>query len=108
MKLARTFSGPEESFIPTQSWSIKRPKKKEIYHSTYYSNFRSFCHHIEIGSDGWIPNKKYNKAKRLLAIEEVDSWNYYRMEKNASEDLVTFKDFLDHHLGDRAYRVHSS
>ena len=86
MKRARIFSSPEESSIPTQSRSIKRPKKEEIYHSTDYANFRSFCHQIESGSEGWTPNERYKEAKRLLAIEEVDSWNHYRMEKNASED----------------------
>ena len=73
MKRARTFSGPEESSIPTRSRSIKRPKKEEIYHSTDYANFRSFCHQIESGSEGWTPNERYKEAKRLLAIEEVDS-----------------------------------
>ncbi len=52
MKHARTFSGSEESSIHTRSRSIKRPKKEEIYHSTDYANFRSFCHQIESGSEG--------------------------------------------------------
>ncbi len=52
MKRARTFSGPEESSILTRSRSIKQPKKEEIYHSTDYANFRSFCHQIESGSEG--------------------------------------------------------
>ncbi len=30
------------------------------------------------------------------------------MEKNASEDWVALKDFLDRLLGDRAHRVHTS
>ena len=108
MKRTRTFFGPEESFIPMRSRSIKRSQKEETYHSTDYSNFRSFCHQIESGSESWTPSKRYKKAKRLLAIEEVDSWNYYRMEKNASEDWVALKDFLDRLLGDRAHRVHTS
>ena len=86
MKRARTFSVPEKSSIPIRSRSIKRLKKEKIYHSTDYSNFRSFCHEIQSGSEGWIPNKRYKEAKRLLAIEEVDSWNHYRMKKNAFED----------------------
>ena len=77
LKRARNFSGPEESFISTRSRSIKQPKKVKIYHSTDYSNFRSFCHQIESGSEDWSPNKRYKKAKRLLAIEEVDFWNHY-------------------------------
>ncbi len=108
MKSARTFSGPEESSIPTRSRSIKQPKKEEIYHRIDYANFRSFCHQIESGSEGWTPNERYKKAKQLLAIEEVDSWNHYRMEKNASEDWVTLKDFLGRLLGDRAHRVNTS
>ncbi len=108
MKPARTFSGLEESSIPTQSRSIKRLKKEEIYHSTDYLNFRSFCHQIESSSESWTPNKKYKEAKRLLAIEEVDSWNHYRMEKNTSKDWVSLKDFLDRLLGDRAHRVNTS
>ena len=108
MKRARTFSGPEESSIPTRSRSIKRPKKEEIYHSTDYANFRSFCHQIESGSEGWTPNERYKEAKRLLAIEEVDSWNHYRMEKNTLEDWVALKDFQNRLLGDRSYRVHTS
>ncbi len=52
MKHSRTFSGPEESSILMQSRSIKRPIKEEIYHSTDYANFRSFCHQIESGSEG--------------------------------------------------------
>ncbi len=86
MKRARTFSGPEESSIPMLSRSIMRHKKEEIYHSTDYANFCSFCHQIESGSEGWTRNERYKEAKRLRAIEEVDSWNHYRMEKNASED----------------------
>ena len=70
-------------------------------------NFRSFCHRIESGSKGLTPNKKYKEAKRLLAIEEIDPWNQYRMKKNASEDWVSLKEFLDRLLGDRAYRVNS-
>ncbi len=73
MKRARTFSGPEESSIPMRSRSIKRAKKEEIYHSTDYANFRCFCHQIESGYEGCNPNERYKKAKRLLAIEEVDS-----------------------------------
>ena len=103
MKRTRTFSGPEESSIPMRSRSIKRPKKEEIYHSTDYANFRSFCHQIESGSEGWTPNERYKEAKRLLAIEEVDSWNHYRMEKNASKDWVALKDFLDRLLGHCAH-----
>ena len=86
MKHARTFSGPEESSIPTRSRSIKRPKKEEIYHNTDYANFSSFCHQIKSSLEGWTPNEKYKEAKRLFAIEEVDSSNHYRMEKNASKD----------------------
>ncbi len=108
MKHTRTLSEPEESSIPMQSRSIKRPKKAEIYHSTDYANFRSFCHQIESGSEGWTPNERYKEAKRLLAVEEVDSWNYCRMEKNASEDWVALKDFLDQLLGDRTHRVYTS
>ncbi len=108
MKRTCTVSGPEESSIPMRSQSIKRPKKEEIYHSTDYANFRSFCHQIESGSEGWTPNERFKKAKRLLAIEKVDSWNHYRMEKNASEDWVALKDFLDRHLGYRAHRVNTS
>ena len=52
MKRARTFFAPEESSIPTRSRSIKRSKKGEIYNSTDYANFRSFCHQIESGSEG--------------------------------------------------------
>ncbi len=73
MKHARSFSGPEESSIPTRSRSIQQPKKKEIYHSTYYSNFCSFCHQIESGFESWTPNERYQGAKQFLAIEEVDS-----------------------------------
>ena len=87
---------------------IKQPKKDEIYHSTDYANFRSFCYQIESSSEGWTPNERYKEAQRLLAIEEVDSWNHYQMEKNASEDWVALKDFLDRLLGDRAHRVHIS
>ncbi len=53
IKRTRTFSGPEESSIPMRSRSIKQPKKEEIYHSIDYANFRSFCHQIESGSEGW-------------------------------------------------------
>ncbi len=42
-KRACTFSGPKESFIPTRSRSIKRPKKEKIYHSKDYANSCSFC-----------------------------------------------------------------
>ena len=108
IKRTRTFSGPEESFIPMRSRSIKRPKKEEIYYCTDYANFRSFCHQIESGSEGWTPNERYKEAKRLLAIEEVDFWNHYRMEKNASKDWVALKDFLDRLLGDRTHRVNTS
>ncbi len=108
MKRTRTFSGLEESSIPTWFWFIKRPKKEEIYHSTDYANFRSFCHQIESGSEGWTQNERYKEAKRLFAIEEVDSWNHYWIEKNASKDLAALKDFLDRLLGDRAHRVHIS
>ncbi len=73
MKRTRTFSGPQESSITTRSRSIKRPQKEKIYHSTDYSNFRSFCHQIESCSEGWTLNERYKEAKRLLAIEEVDS-----------------------------------
>ena len=52
MKHTRTFSGPKESPIPMRSRSIKRPKKEEIYHITDYTNYRSFCHQIESGSEG--------------------------------------------------------
>ncbi len=86
MKHTRTFFNPEESSIPIRSRSIKRLKKKETYYSTDYTKFRFFCHQIESGSEGWTPNERYKEAKRLLAIEEVDSWNHYRMEKNTSED----------------------
>ncbi len=81
MKRVRTSSGPEKPSISTRSRLIKRPQKDEIYHSTDYSNFRSFCHQIKIISEGWSPNERYKEAKRLLAIEEVDSWNHYQMEK---------------------------
>ena len=108
MKHAHTFSDPKESSISMQSWLIKRPKKEEIYHSTDYANFCSFCHKIQSGSEGWTPNEKHKEAKRLLAIKEVDSWNYYRMENNAPKDCVALKDFLDRLLGDRAHRVHIS
>ncbi len=108
MKRAHTLSGPEESFITTRSRSIKRPKKEEIYRSTDYANFRSFCHQIENGSEDWTPNERYKEAKRLLAIVEVDSCNHYRVEKNASEDWVALKDFLDQFLGDHAHRAYTS
>ncbi len=108
MKRARTLSGPEEWSILMQSWSFKRLQKEKIYHSTDHANFRSFCHQIESGSEGWTPNKRYKEAKRFLAIEEVDSWNQYRMEKNASEDCIALKDFLDQLLGDCAHWVHTS
>ncbi len=91
-----------------RSQSIKQPKKDEIYQSTDYANFRSFCHQIESGSEGWSPNERYKEVKRLLAIEGVGSWNHYRMEKNASEDGVALKDFLYRLLGDCAHRVHTS
>ncbi len=103
MKLIHIFSGPEKSYIPIPSRSIKRPKKEEIYHSTDYGNFHSFCHQIESGLESWSPNERYKKAKRLLGIEEVDSWNHYQMEKNASKDWVALKDFLDRFLKDCAY-----
>ncbi len=74
MKRVRTYSGLEESSIPMRSQSIKRSKKEEIYHSTDYANFRFFCHQIESDSEGKTPNKRCKEAKRLLAIEEVDSW----------------------------------
>ncbi len=64
MKRARTISGPEESSIPMRFRSINRPKKKEIYHSTDYANFRSFCHQIESSFEGWTPNERYKEAKR--------------------------------------------
>ncbi len=108
MKRTCTFSGPEESSISSRSRLIKPSKKDEIYHSTEYANFRSFCHQIESGSEGWSRNERYKKAKRLLAIEEVDFWNHYQMEKDASKDWVVLKDFLDRLLGDRAHRVHTS
>ncbi len=73
MKRARTSSGPEESSISTRSQSIKRPKKEETYHSKEYANFRSFCHQIESGSEGWTPNERYKEAKRFFAIGGVDS-----------------------------------
>ncbi len=107
MQRARTFSGHEESSTSTRFRSIMRPKKEEIYHSTDYANFRCFCLQIESGSKGWSPNERYKKVKRLLAIEEVDLWNHYRIEKNAFEDWVALKDFLDRHLGDRAHRVYT-
>ncbi len=78
-------------------------QKEEIYHSTEYANFCYFCHQIESGSEGWTPNKKYKEAKRLFDIVEIDSWNHYRMEKNASEDWVALKDFLGRLLADRAH-----
>ncbi len=108
MKRARTFSGPEESSISIRSQLIKRPKKDEIYHSTDYANFCPFCHQIESSSEGWTQHEIYKKTKRLFAIEKVDSWNHYQMEKNASEDWVALKDFLDQLLGYRALRVHAS
>ncbi len=108
MKRARTLSGPEKSSIHMRSGWIKRSQKEEIYNSIDFANFRSFCYQIESGSEGWTPNEKYKKAKRLLAIEEVDSWNHYKMEKNASKDLVALKDFLDRLLGDRAHRANTS
>ena len=86
MKSVRIFSGPEKSSISTQSRSIKRPKKAEIHHSTDYANFLYFCHQIKSGSECWTPNKKDKEAKQLFAIEQVDFWNHYYMEKNASED----------------------
>ncbi len=101
MKRTRTFSSPEESSISTQSRLIKRPKIDKIYHSTNYANFRSFCHQIESGSEGWTPNKRYKEAKRLLAIDEIDFWNHYRIEKNTSKDWVILKEFLDRLFGDR-------
>ncbi len=74
MKRTRSFSGPEESSIPIRSRSIiKRPNKEEMYHSTNYANFRSFCHQIKSGSEDWTPNERHKEARRLLAIEEVDS-----------------------------------
>ncbi len=108
MKHGRTFSGPEESSISTRFRSIKRPKKDKIYCSTDYANFRSFCHQIKNGSKGLTTNERYKEAKRLLTIEEVDSWNHYRIEKNASEDWVVLKDFLDRLLGDRTHWVNIS
>ncbi len=108
MKRTRTLSGPEESSIPMRSWSIKQSKKEEIYHSKDYANFRSFYHQIESGSKGWTPNEKYKEAKRLLAIKEVHSWNHYRMEKNACEDWIALKDFLNQLLGDRVHQVNTS
>ncbi len=73
MKRARSFSGPEESSISTRSRSIKQPQKDEIYHSTDYANFYSFCHQIKSGFEGWTPNERYKEVNRLLAIEEVNS-----------------------------------
>ncbi len=52
MKGARTLSGLEESSIPMRSRLIMRLKKEEIYYSTDYANFCSFCHQIESGSEG--------------------------------------------------------
>ena len=49
MKLIHIFSVPEKSYIPIRSRSIKRFKKEEIYHSTDYGNFHSFCHQNESG-----------------------------------------------------------
>ncbi len=95
MKRTCTFSGPEKSFITMRSRWIKLSKKEEINYSTDYAHFRSFCYQIENSSIGWTPNKRYKEAKRLLAIEEVDSWNHYRMKKNVSEDWVALKDFTD-------------
>ena len=47
IKRARTLSVPDEpSTSKRQRW-IKRPKKDEIYHSTDYANFRSFCDYVE-------------------------------------------------------------
>ena len=77
IKRACTFSGPKESSITMRSQSIKRPKKEEIYHNTDYANLHSFCHQIESGFEGCTQNKKNKEAKRLLAIEKVDYWNYY-------------------------------
>ena len=108
MKRARTFSGPEKSDISTRSWSIQRAKKEEIYYWTDYANFRSFWHQIKSRLKGWTLNEKNKEAKRLLAIEEVNSWNHYRTEKNASEDWVDLKDFLDRLLGYRSHRLHTS
>ncbi len=68
IKRTRIFSGLEESSIPMRSRSIKRFKKEEIYHSTDYANFCSFCHQIERGSESWTSNEGYKEAKRLLAI----------------------------------------
>ncbi len=73
MKRARIFSGPEESSIRTPSPSIKRLKKEEIYYSTDYTNFRSFCHPIESSSEGCTLNERYKQAKQFLAIKEFDS-----------------------------------
>ena len=86
MKHTCTFFSPKELSISIRSPSIKRPKRDGIYHSTDYTNFHSFCHQIESCSKGLTPNKRYKEAKRLLGIEEVDSKNYCRMEKNTSED----------------------
>ncbi len=108
IKRTRTFSGLEESSIPKQSRLIKRLKKEEIYHSTDYANFHSFCRQIESDLEGWTPNKRYKEAKRLHAFEEVDSWNYYWIKKNVFEDWVALKDFLDRLLGDCTHRVHTS
>ncbi len=107
MKHTRTFSGPKESSISIRSQSINQPQKANIYHSIDYAHFRSFCHGIESGSEGWTLNKRYKEAKRLFAIDEVDSWNYNRMEKNGPEDCVAFKDFLYQLLGDRAHQFHA-
>ncbi len=52
--------------------------------------------------------KSKKKLFRLLAIEEVDFWNHYRIGKNAPENWVALKDFLDSLLGNRTHRVHTS
>ncbi len=83
-------------------------QKDKIYHSTDYSNFRSFCHQIKSGSESWTTNERYKKAKRLLVMEEVDFLNHYQMEKNASKDKVALKDFVDRLLRDRAHQMHTS
>ncbi len=71
IKRTRTFSGPEESSIPMRSRSIKRPKKEEIYHSTDYANFSSFCHQIKSGSEGWTQTKSSKKLSGYLLLRKL-------------------------------------
>ena len=48
-------------------------KKNEIYHRIDYANLCFFCHQIESDVEEWSQYEKYNKAKRLIGIEEVDA-----------------------------------